>query len=222
MDINNTNQNILNNEEILIVSEFEQCCSELSGKDGDGRPLATISYQTYFLEEEEHSTAKELSYPLTTPWVQIWIDKLNPGFVGVDIAFRSFDDPELRLMWNRLNRHIRNMSKEPEKTWIFYIKILDNASLNPLSKEIKMMHIINPSIFFLTRETPTMLATNSESNYGLQGGNIIRMLVPEESVSIDISPNEDYDLDTIKAEVLRDAEESAYQNATYLEDDNYF
>ena len=207
-----TSNEITNNNE---VSDFEKYCAKISGKDADGKPLVTISYQCYALEDDENSPSKQVSYTLTTPWTQIWVDKLNPGYVGMDIAFRSFDDAELRLLWGRLNRHIRNMSKEPEKTWIFYIKILENASLSVVSKEVSMVHAMNPSICFITRETPTMQANNSESEYGLQGGNIVRMLIPSDLVNIEVTPNEELDLATMRAEVLRDAEEAAYQNAAY-------
>lgn len=207
-----TNNEILNENE---VSDFEKYCAKISGKDAEGRPLVTISYQCYALEDDDNSPSKKVSYTLTTPWIQIWVDKLNPGYVGIDIAFRSFDDPELRLLWGRLNRHIQNMSKYPEKTWIFYFKVLEDASLSVTSKEVSMVHIMNPSIFFITRESPTMQANNSESEYGLQGGNIVRMLVPENLVSVEVTPNEELDLDTMRAEVIRDAEEAAYQDAAY-------
>lgn len=207
-----TNNEITNENE---VSDFEKYCAKISGKDAEGRPLVTISYQCYALEDAENSPSKQVSYNLTTPWVQLWVDKLNPGYVGMDIAFRSFDDAELRLLWGRLNRHIRNMSKEPEKTWIFYFKILENASLSVTSKDVYMVHAMNPSIFFITRESPTMQANNSESEYGLQGGNIIRMLIPDNLISVEITSNEELDLDTMRAEVLRDAEAAAYQDAAY-------
>jgi hypothetical protein len=157
--------------------------------------------------------AKQVSYTLTTPWVQMWIDKLHPGYICLDIAFRSFDDPELRLMWGRLNRHIKNMSKEPDKTWVFYIRILDNESIRIGKTEIKIAHVVNPLMFFLTRDLPTTQSDNQSSDMGLQGGNIIRMLIPEETVNLEISENEAYNLDTIRAEVARDIDEANYQNA---------
>ena len=194
-------------------SEFEKYCAELSGKDADGMPLATISYQCYAMEDDDNAPSKTVSYTLTTPWAQLWIDKMHPEYVCLDVAFRSADDPELRMMWNRLNRHIRNMSKNPEKTWIFYIRVLDNASTRIGQSEIKVAHIVNPLMFFLTRELPTVEAHNEETEFGLQGGNIIRMLIPVETVNIEVSPNEVYDIETIRAEVQRDMDDAEYQNA---------
>lgn len=208
-------------EEEVGALEFEEYLAKISGKDAEGKPLVTIAYQCYALEDDDNSPAKQVSYNLTTPWIQFWVDKLNPGFVGIDIAFRSFDDTELRMLWGRLNRHIRNMSKEPEKTWIFYVKVIENASLLPQSEEVAMVHFMNPSISFLTRELPTMQASNEASNYGLQGGNVIRMLVPENLVEIEFVPNEELDIDTMRAEVMRDAEDAAYQDAVYYAGDKW-
>lgn len=193
---------------------FETYLAEMSGKDVNGKPLAIVSYQCYTMEESEDSTAKQVSYSLTTPYVQLWVDKLHPGYIGLDIVFRSFDDSELRLLWGRLNRHVRNMSKEPDKTWVFYLRILDNASLSNDSEEIRIVHLVNPTLFFLTRETPFVESTDSESDFGLQGGNIVRMIIPEELANIEISPNEAYDLNTIRAEVQRDIDTSNFLNAS--------
>lgn len=201
--------------------EFERYCAELSGKDVNGIPFATVAYQCYAMEDDDNSPSKVVQFKLTTPWVQMWVDKLHPGYIGLDIAFRSFDDTELRLLWGRMNRHLKNMSKEPEKTWVLHFRILDNASLSMNSEEVKIANIINPSIFFLTRETPTMEAENHNSDFGLQGGNIIRMLIPEDLVDFEITPNEDYNLNTIRAEVQRDVENANYINATYGSDSSW-
>lgn len=217
----NTNYEVPMEEIQEETNDFEKYCSEMSGKDVEGRPLATIAYQCYAMEDDENSPSKTVQFKLTTPWVQIWTDKFHPGYVGMDIAFRSFDDTELRLLWGRMNRHLRNMSKEPEKTWVLYFRILDNASLSEGKEEIVMAHVINPSIFFLTREAPTMEAENIDGEFGLQGGNIVRMLIPEDLVSIEISPNEKYDLNTIRAEVQRDIAEAEYLNASAMAGDNW-
>lgn len=201
--------------------EFERYCADLSGKDVNGMPLSTVAYQCYAMEDDDDATSKTVQFKLTTPWVQMWVDKLHPGYVGVDIAFRSFDDTELRLLWGRMNRHLRNMSKEPEKTWVLHFRFLSNESLKEGKSDIVIAHVINPSIFFLTRETPTMEAENISGEFGLQGGNIVRMIVPEDLVSIEITPNEEYNLNTIRAEVQRDIAEAEFIDASAANGDSW-
>lgn len=201
--------------------EFARFLSELSGQNAEGKPMATISYQCYALEDPEDAPSKKVVYPLTTPWAQLWVDKLHPEYVGVDIAFRSFDDTELRLLYGRMNRHLQNMSKQPEKTWVLYFNILSNEGLKRGNDKVVMAHIMNPSIFFLTRQTPTMEAENRETDLGLTGGNIIRMLVPLELVSIEVADGDAYGLEDVRAEVQREIEEAEYVNAAAEAEDSW-
>lgn len=194
--------------------EFAAFLALLSGQNEEGKPNATISYQCYAVEDPEDAPSKKVSYPLTTPWAQMWIDKLHPEYVGVDIAFRSFDDTELRLLYGRMNRHLQNMSKSPEKTWVFYFNILSNEGLKRGSEKIVMAHVMNPSIFFLTRQSPTQECENRETDYGLTGGNIIRMLVPIDLVSIEVADGASYGLENIRAEVQREMEEAEFLDAS--------
>ena len=70
-------------------------------------------------------------------------------------------------------------------------------------------NVFNPTYFHLTREVPNYLATENISADGeLYGGNVIRMLIPVELVTFEIS--KDIDTSEIKGEVQREFDASDY------------
>ena len=184
----------------------------LSGKTDDGESKVVVSYQTYAMEDPEESVDKERVYTTDKPHIELSIDMKYPQFYVMDIIFRSYDDPELKLLWGRLQRFKKNMTNDPEKTWIFYFNILEKASVTQQTSEqdsLFIANIFNPTIFYLSREIPDMLAVDTEGNDGnLHGGNVIRMLIPIEFVTFQIENS--IDTTEIKGEVMREEEARSY------------
>lgn len=204
----NENMTYLSREEI---GEF---IKRLSGKTPEGESKVIISYQSYATEEPEDSVDKERIYSTIKPHIELSIDMQDPRFYVMDIIFKSWDDPELKLLWGRLQRFKRNMTDNIEKTWVFYFNILEKASVSQQTLErdtLLVMNIFNPTLFYLTREIPDMLVQDTLSGNGdMQGGNIIRMLVPTELLTFQVT--DDIDTSEVKGEVMREDAERDYIN----------
>lgn len=209
-------------DEVTMIDEntVARFLRALSGRTEDGLGKAVISYQSYAMEDAEDSEEKNRVYSLNNACVEFSLDRKNPGFFTLDIIFRSYDDPELKIFWSRLQKHKRNMALEGEKTWIFYINLLERESVTYQTETQDTLitaNVFNPLIYYLTREVPNMLTTEKEMNRGegveeLQGGNIIRMLIAEELVTFQV--NSEIDTSNIKGEVMREYEEARYLNAS--------
>ena len=196
--------------------------SALSGRTPDGRSKAKISYQAYALEDPQDSADRSRIYTLSTACAELSIDQKNPGFFVLDVIFQSCHDPELKLFWARLQQHKRNIAQNPEKTWIFYINLLEMASVSVRSDHEDLLvtgNVLNPLIFYLTREVPNqMIEENQEKRIHrdqesdeLQGGNIVRMLIADNLVQFQI--NNSLDTREIKGQVEREEQEKRYINS---------
>lgn len=182
--------------------------NRVSGIDEKGDPKTTISYQFYELNTNDVN--KERIYNTQGIVLKIYRNNYFTDIFTVDLIFRSPEDTGLKLFWGRLNQYLDAQNKESEKDWIFYINILEKASVSldaDAADELLTCNIINPLIFYLTRQIPDMKTSDEVVRGEMQGGNIIRMLVPAKLLTFDVVTN--IDTSTIKGEVLRDESEMA-------------
>jgi hypothetical protein len=217
-------------EEVTMLDEtgLGRFTGALSGRNENGESKVQVSYQSYALEEPEDSPDKTRIYTVSNAACELSIDKKNPGFFVLDIIFQSYNDPELKLLWARLQRHKANIAKDPAKTWIFYINLLEKASVSVRTEErdvLVMGNVFNPLIYYLTREVPNQVIeedqerritekdelTGTRKTVDIQGGNIIRMLIADNLVQFQI--RSDVDTQEIKGEVEREQEENRYVNS---------
>lgn len=193
------------------IEELGAFLTRMSGKNQFGEGKASISYQTYAFEDDENSRDKETIYQISKAMCNLSYDRKNPNYISFEIAFNSYDDTELKLLWGRLQRHLKNEQAHPEKTWIFYFHLMERASVSSdLSEQDTLLlgHLFNPIMFYLSRETPTTLAEDFESNGELYGGNVIKMLIPLELFSFEVS--DDYDTSLWKGEARREDDARDY------------
>lgn len=201
---------VLTPEEEVPMSELtpEQMAYfmvRLSDKDQTGLPNASIGYQTYAMEDPEDAQSKEDVFTLSRAYARFTENMRLPGFAQIDIVFSGYADAELRMMWSRLEEYGRNCVRHPEKTWVFFINFLDSRSVID-SDYVLRASILSPVFWTLTRETPTMLAQdvsikNNNKNIeekDMQGGNVIRMLVPNTLLSFQYT--ESIDTEALKLE----------------------
>ena len=220
-------------EEVTMLDEsgLGRFTEALSGKTDEGDSKTQISYQSYCFEAPEDDMDKNRVYTLAKASAEISIDKKNPGFFVIDIIFPSYNDPELKLFWARFQNHRKNIAKDPNKTWIFYINIMEKASISVRTEGrdvLVMGSVFNPLIGYLTREVPNQLIEEDQERrvrdengtpIELQGGNIVRLLVADSLVQFQI--RNDIDTQTIKGEVEREEEEKRFINEGYQSDDIY-
>lgn len=210
----------------LSREEISNFTKRLSGKNELGESKVIITYQLYDFDEPETSIDKERIYSVKNASIELSLDNKYPQFYVCDIIFKNFNDPELRMLWGRLQKFKRNLALEGNKNWIFYLNILekDSISVRTENKDILFLaHVFNPTLFNLTREIPEYLALDTIDNENqLSGGNIIRMLIPIEFISFDI--RDDIDTSIIKGEVERELEEERFINniEDYKENSNWY
>lgn len=184
----------------MTREELNEVCERVSGFDANNESRVTISYQTYVADENFNPETAPI-YNLTKSAIKLSRDIQNPDWYVLDIIFHSYQSPELKLLWGRLGMHRDNQNKYTDKDSIFYFNIVENDSIEKYGEESALLTIdvVNPLLFFLTRETP-----NGE------GDNIIRMLVDSRLLAVKESINEFYAEE--KANMLRELEEERYLN----------
>jgi len=213
MDINFEKQP-QKNIKTLTADELAMLLKKFNGRNEMDESKVILAYQSFDFAEPDESLNKNTSYSCTNASVEITYNSVYSGFYTVDIIFHSAEDPELKLLWGRLQKHKQNMSMEANKDWIFYIQLLEKASVTQQTVENDILwtcNIFNPELFFLTREVPNLLCQEVKIDNGLYGGNIIRMLVPVPLLTFDKIDN--FDTQSIKNDVLTEDVNHAYLNS---------
>lgn len=211
----NTTENIKENSNIkLSENDLNNFINRLSGIDNEtGYAKASISYQTYDFDAPDDDTNKQRVYQLTNAVIQISRNKRYNDLYTVDFIFKSPDDTELKLFWARLQQYLKNQSQYSNKDWIFYICLLERASvsLQTIKNDTLLIgNLINPIMFYLTRETPNLETIDKNINNEMLGGNIIRMIVGKENLTFQLES--DIDTNSIKGNVQREEEDKRYLN----------
>lgn len=215
LEIQNTTENIKENSNIkLSENDLNNFINRLSGIDNEtGYAKASISYQTYDFDAPDDDTNKQRVYQLTNAVIQISRNKRYNDLYTVDFIFKSPDDTELKLLWARLQQYLKNQSQYSNKDWIFYICLLERASvsLQTVKNDTLLIgNLINPIMFYLTRETPNLETIDKNINNEMLGGNIIRMIVGKENFTFQLES--DIDTNSIKGNVQREEEDKRYLN----------
>lgn len=194
----------------LTETELSQYISRISGKTDTGLAKTEITYQAYDYDAPENDMNKNQIYHVTNAEVQISRNKLYDNLFVIDFIFKSCDDMELKLFWNRLQAHLKNESTDADKRWIFYINLLERAGVTMEAKEYKLLtaHIYNPIVCYLTRSLPSDQVKETMVGNEIQGGNIVRMLVVNDLLTFTV--DQTMDVNSIKGEVQRDEESAQY------------
>lgn len=196
--------------QIIDNETFIGFCNRLSGKN-EGNSKAEVMYQSFALEDDIESRDRKTFYNLSNCVVNISRSRLYPQYVSLDLIFGSSDDPELKLLWGRLQRQKKNEQEHPEKTWIFSFTIVERASVigSYGVQPVLAAYLNNPLMTYITRELPSMMAEERIYNGELVGGNIVRMLIPAEYVSFEVSQQ---DLDSFEVKVAAEMRDEEFIN----------
>ena len=188
-----------------------------------GQSKVAISYQLFAMDDPEDAPSRNQVFSTCKPAIQMSFDSHIPDYFSLDIIFRSANEPELKLLWGRMQQFKRNTAYQPEKEWIFFMNILesDTISLQTENEDIPfVIRAFNPLLSYLTREVPEMQVDDTESPEGeMIGGNIIRMIIPAEFVQFEYCKN----VDTLgaKGEILAMEEEARYCSTGNLQEENW-
>lgn len=196
--INNADDNELNNEQQNHVVEASQkdiynIMSRFSGLDENGVPKATVTYCAYNADAPEEEIEKQPVYTAEEAKVELSVD-WKTGFYTLDLIFDDPDNRFLKMMWANLQKHKSNETFDGEKLWIFYISLIENNSVvnENGDSDVFIANIVNPLLFFLTRQVPNQEIFNEEEEANVfYGGNCIRMLLHKDLVTFKYIPADD-------------------------------
>ncbi len=185
----------------------------LSGKDVDGKPKSVVGYQFFADEDSDDSDAKNTIYSITKGVITLSMCKLNQNFYVLDVAFPSASEPELKLLWGRLQQFRRKQITEPEKTWLFYLNIMETGNISTQSVDndvLLICNVFNPTLFLLTREAPEYLCEDrkDDESSAMYGGNVVRMLIPTPLLTF--QENDEIDTGSIKADLMTEIADTEY------------
>lgn len=219
----NESKNAMNTGE-MTIEDVRKVFERMNGWNPvTGQSKVAISYQLFAMDDPENSQSRNQVFSTCKPAIQMNFDSHIPGYFGLDIIFRSANEPELKLLWGRLQQFKRSTSVHPEKEWIFFMNILESSSISLQTEKEDTPFVIrafNPLLTYLTREVPEMQVDDTESTDGeMIGGNIIRMIIPAEFVQFEYCS----DIDTLgtKGEVLALEEESRYYSCQNSQGENW-
>lgn len=210
---------------LLSVKDYKEFCDRLTGYLDSGKTKAIPCYQTFIAKENEGiNSDNEIVYTLNNAVIEISLDELHPELAVISIRFKSFDDPELRLLWARIQKWRTNMSKPQDNNGvpIFLFSFTERESFGTYDGEeeiaILSCEVINPLLCYITREVPTMEATDILNDRDEHiGGNVIKLLCDTNYITFSL--RDDINTKDIKAEVERELEEERYINsAPYYEE----
>lgn len=169
---------------------FTSFIERLSGKE-QGVQKVVLSYKSYNMDSLESDPDREIVYTAAEASVNIYnSDKFN-DLLTVDICFTDSNSTQLRMLWNNLQKFLQNRTKYPQGQWIFYFNILEKESTLNTNEDgisdVLICNLLNPIIFYLTREKPDTPAKDEEVDGQMLGGNIIRMLFTKPLVTFELS-----------------------------------
>ena len=208
----------------MTIENVKQVFNRLNGwNEETGQSKVAVSYQLFAMDDAEDAPSRNQIFTTCKPAIQMCFDSHIPGYFGLDIIFRSANEPELKLLWGRLQQFRRSIAAHPEKEWIFFMSILESSTISLQTKEEDTPFVVrafNPLMAYLTREVPEMQTDDIETAEGeMIGGNIIRMIIPSEFVQFEYCS----EADTLgaKEEVLSEEEDSRFKNSSAYDGENW-
>ena len=195
----------------LSEKQLKDFCLRLSGKDDTGKVKAKLAYTNYIVRDGDFSAPHDQPIiDIKDAYIDINPNKTLPDFYTIDIIFPSYDSLELKLLWLKLEQFKKaDRNIEEGKQAAFLINVSENFEMNEVEsvKNRVFCNIVNPVLFYLTREVPNQLVEEIKTEDGLQGGNIIRCLCHSSSVVFDILS--DVDVNALKAQIQYEIENEA-------------
>ncbi len=195
----------------LSDRQLKDFCLRLSGKDDKGKVRAKLAYTNYEIKEGDFSIPSDQPIiDIKDAYIDINPNKTLPDFYTIDIVFPSCDCLDLKLLWLKLEQYKKADRKiDDGKQAIFLIQVSENFEMEEIDsvKNRIFCNIINPLLFYLTREVPNQLVEEVKTEDGLQGGNIIRLLCQSPLVTFDVLG--DVDTNALKEQLNYESENEA-------------
>ena len=178
---------------------FDEILKKINGYDEkSGFPNASFCYQQY-IEEDVTNPQLIRTMEVSKLAIELILDRYNNNFVKIRILTKSPTEPEFRILWSNLRRHMKALSNPDnyEKTPIFMLAIVSNQAVEETEENyVGIVQACNP------------FSINSYSTQGDSNKNdVIELIYTIDNVIYELDENANYNIQLAKEEAMQEIEQ---------------
>lgn len=179
---------------------FDEILNSINGYDEvTNFPKASFCYQQY-IEEDVKNPQLIRTMEVTKLAVELILDRYNNNFVKIRIITKSPTEPEFRILWSNILRHMKALANPDnvDKTPIFMMAIVSNKAVEEAKENyVGNIQAINP--FSITSYSTQ--EDNSKND-------IIELVYTIDNVVYELGQEANYNIQAMKEEVLQEEEQA--------------
>lgn len=179
---------------------FDEILNSINGYDEvTNFPKASFCYQQY-IEEDVKNPQLIRTMEVTKLAVELILDRYNNNFVKIRIITKSPTEPEFRILWSNILRHMKALANPDnlDKTPIFIMAIVSNKAVEEAKENyVGNIQAINP--FSITSYSTQ--EDNSKND-------IIELVYTIDNVVYELDQEANYNIQAMKEEVLQEEEQA--------------
>lgn len=179
---------------------FDEILNSINGYDEvTNFPKASFCYQQY-IEEDVKNPQLIRTMEVTKLAVELILDRYNNNFVKIRIITKSPTEPEFRILWSNILRHMKALTNPDnlDKTPIFMMAIVSNKAVEEAKENyVGNIQAINP--FSITSYSTQ--EDNSKND-------IIELVYTIDNVVYELDQEANYNIQAMKEEVLQEEEQA--------------
>jgi hypothetical protein len=179
---------------------FDEILNSINGYDEvTNFPKASFCYQQY-IEEDVKNPQLIRTMEVTKLAVELILDRYNNNFVKIRIITKSPTEPEFRILWSNILRHMKALANPDnlDKTPIFMMAIVSNKAV----EEAKENYVGN--IQALNPFSITSYSTQEDNSKN----DIIELVYTIDNVVYELDQEANYNIQAMKEEVLQEEEQA--------------
>lgn len=179
---------------------FDEILNSINGYDEvTNFPKASFCYQQY-IEENVKNPQLIRTMEVTKLAVELILDRYNNNFVKIRIITKSPTEPEFRILWSNILRHMKALANPDnlDKTPIFMMAIVSNKAV----EEAKENYVGN--IQALNPFSITSYSTQEDNSKN----DIIELVYTIDNVVYELDQEANYNIQAMKEEVLQEEEQA--------------
>lgn len=179
---------------------FDEILNSINGYDEvTNFPKASFCYQQY-IEEDVKNPQLIRTMEVTKLAVELILDRYNNNFVKIRIITKSPTEPEFRILWSNILRHMKALANPDnlDKTPIFMMAIVSNKAV----EEAKENYVGN--IQALNPFSITSYSTQEDNSKN----DIIELVYTVDNVVYELDQEANYNIQAMKEEVLQEEEQA--------------
>lgn len=179
---------------------FDEILNSINGYDEVTHfPKASFCYQQY-IEEDVKNPQLIRTMEVTKLAVELILDRYNNNFVKIRILTKSPTEPEFRILWSNILRHMKALANPDniDKTPIFMMAIVSNKAVEEAEGNyVGNIQACNP--FSITSYSTQ--EDNSKND-------VIELVYTIDNVVYELDQEANYNIQAMKEEVLQEEEQA--------------